>query len=131
VARYAGRVSGPLLDRIDLHITVPPADPACLDGPPGESSARVRERVTRCRAIQQARQGKVNAELAGAELDEHCALTAPARELLRQAMRRLDGSGRAMHRTLRVARTLADLEGGGQIEPRHVAEAAQYRPVWR
>jgi magnesium chelatase family protein len=128
VIRYAGKVSGPLLDRIDLHVAVPPADPAWLDGPPGESSEAVRERVMRCRGIQSARQGKANAALAGSELDEHCALTAPARDLLHQAMRRLDASGRAMHRTLRVARTLADLEEGGLIEPRHVAEAAQYRP---
>lgn len=131
VARYAGRLSGPLLDRIDLHVAVPPADPAWMDGPPGESSEAVRERVGRCRERQQARQGRVNAELEGAELEAYCPLDPAARDLLRETVRRLDGSARARQRMLRVARTLADLEGAAAIAARHVAEAAQYRPAFR
>jgi magnesium chelatase family protein len=127
VARYAGKLSGPLLDRIDLHVSVPPVDPAVLDGAAGETSAAVRERVMRCRARQQARQGGLNARLAGKALERHCALSDAARDLLRQARQRLDSSARAQHRALRVARTLADLEESEIVESRHVAEAIQYR----
>ncbi|HEY0295453.1 MAG TPA: YifB family Mg chelatase-like AAA ATPase [Bordetella sp.] len=127
VERYAGRVSGPLLDRIDLHVSVPPADLGWMDGPPGEPSSAVRERVARCRARQHARQGRPNAALQGAELERHCPLSPPARELLQQVMHRLSGSTRGLHRALRVARTLADLDASDIIETRHVAEAAQYR----
>ena len=73
------------------------------------------------------RQDKPNAALAGAELDRHCALDESGRELLRQAMRRLRGSARVLHRTLRVARTIADLEGAERLGARHVAQAVQYR----
>ncbi|AUT47511.1 YifB family Mg chelatase-like AAA ATPase [Achromobacter sp. AONIH1] len=127
VARYAGRVSGPLLDRIDLHLRLPPVAPEDLDGPPGEASPAVRERVLACRGRQLERQDKPNAALAGAELDCHCALDESGRELLRQAMRRLRGSARVLHRTLRVARTIADLEGAERLGARHVAQAVQYR----
>jgi magnesium chelatase family protein len=127
VARYASKLSGPLLDRIDLHVTVPPADPSMLDGPPGESSAAVRERVMRCRARQEARQGCANAYLQGADMERHCEMSDDARELLRQAVRRLDVSGRALHRATRVARTVAVLDASDRIESRHVAEAIQYR----
>ena len=127
VARYAGKVSGPLLDRIDLHLTLPPVDLESLQGPPGEASEPVRARVARCRERQLARQGKPNAALAGAELERHCPLRPPARDLLLQAMRRLAGSGRAMHRALRVARTIADLEAADRLETHHVAQAVQYR----
>ncbi|WP_116520149.1 YifB family Mg chelatase-like AAA ATPase [Achromobacter insuavis] len=127
VARYAGKVSGPLLDRIDLHLTLPPVDLESLQGPPGEASEPVRARVARCRERQLARQGKPNAALAGAELERHCPLRPPARDLLLQAMRRLAGSGRAMHRALRVARTIADLDEADGLEAYHVAQAVQYR----
>jgi magnesium chelatase family protein len=127
VARYAGKVSGPLLDRIDLHVALPPSDLDWLSGPPGEPSGPVRERALRCRQRQMARQGKPNAALAGAELDEHCRMDGEARALLSQAMRRLAGSARALHRALRVARTIADLDGEERLAARHVAQAVQYR----
>lgn len=127
VARYAGKISGPLLDRIDLHVALPPSDPAWMSAPPGEASQAVRERVVRCRERQLARQGKINAALAGAELDEFCVMDADAQALLHQAMRRLTGSARAMHRALRVARTIADLDGQTVLTASHVAQAVQYR----
>lgn len=127
VERYAGKVSGPLLDRIDVHLSIPPADLRWLDEPPGEPSAAVRERVMRCRQRQLDRQGMPNAGLQGADLERHCPMPAAARNLLQQAIRKLDGSARALHRALRVARTLADLDQADQIEARHIAEAVQYR----
>ncbi|MBB1624871.1 YifB family Mg chelatase-like AAA ATPase [Achromobacter sp. UMC71] len=127
VARYAGKISGPLLDRIDLHVALPPSDLECLQGPPGEPSEPVRARVARCRERQHARQGKANAGLAGPELERHCPMDNEARDLLLQAMRRLAGSGRAMHRALRVARTIADLDGQDTLGASHVAQAVQYR----
>lgn len=127
VERYAGKVSGPLLDRIDVHLSIPPADLRWLDEPPGEPSAAVRERVMRCRQRQLDRQGMPNAGLQGADLERHCPMPVAARKLLQQAIRKLDGSARALHRALRVARTLADLEQADQIDARHVAEAVQYR----
>ncbi|OCZ65821.1 ATP-dependent protease [Achromobacter xylosoxidans] len=127
VARYAGKVSGPLLDRIDLYVTLPPPDLDSLQGPPGEASAPVRARVARCRERQVARQGKPNAGLTGAELERHCPMDPSAQALLLQAMRRLAGSGRALHRALRVARTIADLDEADALEASHVAQAVQYR----
>lgn len=126
-ARYRSRLSGPLLDRIDLQVELPPSDPAWMDAPPGEPSRQVRERVERCRQRQLTRQGKVNAELAGAELDAHCPMDDAARSLLRQAMARLNASARAAHRALRVARTAADLAQEEVIGVRHMAEGIHYR----
>lgn len=127
VARYVGKISGPLLDRIDLHIELPPSDPSCLDGPPGEPSDVVRERVLRCVERQMARQGKVNAALAVSELDVCCPLDDRAKALLVQAMRQMNGSARAAHRVLRVARSAADLDGVDILQVAHVAQAIQYR----
>ncbi|ANN66554.1 YifB family Mg chelatase-like AAA ATPase [Bordetella bronchialis] len=125
--RYRARLSGPLLDRIDLQIELPPPEPDWMDGPPGEASAAVRDRVLDCRARQQARQGKVNARLDPRELTLHCPLADDARVLLRQAMASLNASGRAAHRVLRVARTAADLEGEPVVGARHIAEGVQLR----
>jgi magnesium chelatase family protein len=127
--RYRAKLSGPLLDRIDLQIELPPADPDWMDAPPGEPSAQVRERVLACRDRQHARQGRLNAHLDGAELDAHCGVDDEARVLLSQAMSRLNASGRAAHRVLRVARTAADLEGAARVGARHIAEGVQLRQV--
>ncbi|EFF75951.1 YifB family Mg chelatase-like AAA ATPase [Achromobacter piechaudii] len=127
VARYVGKISGPLLDRIDLHVALPPSDPEAMAGPSGEASSLVRERVRQSRQRQIERQGKLNALLSGPELDQYCVMQANAQALLFQAMRRLSGSGRALHRALRVARSIADLGGADVIDASHVAQAVQYR----
>ncbi|MEY4417360.1 MAG: hypothetical protein RIQ53_4653, partial [Pseudomonadota bacterium] len=128
IARYQGRLSGPLLDRIDLLVEVAALPPAqLLDGPPGEPSEAVRARVLQARARQQARQGGSNQVLQGQALDEACRLDAAARQLARQAAERLGWSARALHRALRVARTIADLAGQDTVDTGALAEALQYR----
>lgn len=128
VARYQARLSGPLLDRIDLQIEVPAVPPADLMAlPDGEPTAAVAARVTRARERQMRRQGVCNAGLTPAQLREHAPLSAPAQALLRRAAERLGWSGRSLHRVLRVARTMADLAGADEIDPGHVAEAMQCR----
>ncbi len=128
IARYRGRLSGPLLDRIDLTIEVPAvAYEDLADAPPGETSAAVRERVARARAAQLDRQAVPNARLEPGRVGELCAPDEPGAALLQQAMARLNLSARAYHRVLRVARTLADLAGAARPGAAHVAEAIQYR----
>jgi magnesium chelatase family protein len=129
VARYRGRLSGPLLDRIDLQVSVPRPAAAELrqDAPPGEASAAVRARVAAARRLQLDRAGRLNAGLGPNELARDCRLGATEQTLLDRAVERLQLSARAAHRSLRVARTIADLGGGGRIETAHLAEALAYR----
>jgi magnesium chelatase family protein len=132
VARYRGRISGPLLDRIDLQIEVPALADAELTGQAqGEPSATVRIRATAARERALRRQQKPNAMLQSREIDMHCVPDADAESLLRQAIAQLGFSARAYHRTLRVARTIADLDGVDSLGARHVAEAIQYRRLDR
>ena len=137
VHRYMGRISGPLLDRIDLHIEVTPVDPSELQSAAeGERSAVVRERVMRARAIQRERFKGVegiytNARMNTAMLRDYCRLDEAGDRLLRRAMERLSLSARAYDRILKVARTIADLAGREQIEAADVAEAIGYRSLDR
>jgi len=129
VARYRAKLSGPLLDRIDLQLAVPRLPPAQLrpDQPPGESTAAVRERVLAARARQLERAGVPNAQLDQASTDRDCVLRPKDRRLLERAIDQLQLSARALHRIQRVARTLADLSGADAIGADHVAEAIGYR----
>ncbi len=126
--RYRGRLSGPLLDRIDLHVEVPALPQAeLMNSASGEASASVRGRVSAARARQMARQGKANAALGSREIDQHCLIDDASSALLKQAITRLNLSARAYHRILKVARTLADLAGADILGTVHIAEAVQYR----
>jgi magnesium chelatase family protein len=137
VQRYRARVSGPLLDRIDLHIEVPavPYKELSCDRS-GESSAAIRERVNRARRLQRERFHQrpgvfANAHMAPRDLRRFCGVTAGADALLKTAIGRLKLSARAYHRVLKIARTIADLAAASSIEPAHVSEAVQYRSLDR
>ena len=132
VARYRSKISGPLLDRIDIQIEVPavPQDDL-LNKAEGEASSVLQARVEIARQLQLARQGKPNAQLSVTEIDALCAPDAQGEALLRQAMTRLDLSARAYHRVLKVARTIADLADNKNILTQHIAEAVQYRRMYR
>lgn len=132
IRRYQSRVSGPLLDRIDLQIELPAqSHEEMLDGPAGEASDVVRARVIAARERQLARQDKPNGDLGGREIDTLCPLDDAACALLRGAMHKLAWSARAYFRVLKVARTIADLDGTETLAVRHVAEAIQYRRALR
>ncbi|MEO6825565.1 MAG: YifB family Mg chelatase-like AAA ATPase [Nitrosospira sp.] len=132
VARYRGKISGPLLDRIDLQIEVPAVPQEDLmRQAEGESSDAVRQRVERAYQRQLARQGKANAYLMVREIDKYCVPDAPGESLLKQAISRLNLSARAYHRVLKVARTIADLAASDGITSMHIAEAVQYRKLDR
>lgn len=135
-ARYLARISGPLLDRFDLHIEVPPVEYEQLaTRTKAESSHDIRQRVNRARQIQQERyQGTgitVNAQLSPSLLKRYCALSDEASSLMKTAFEKLDLSARAYDRILKVSRTIADLDDSETLQPRHVAEAIQYRNLDR
>ena len=128
ISRYQSKLSGPLMDRIDLHVEVP-ALPSTdlLQAPPGEASAAIRERTTAARNRALARQGKTNLALQGQEIDLHVQLDEAAAKFLNVAATRLGWSARGTHRALKVARTIADLAGSETTQVSHLAEAMQYR----
>jgi len=132
VARYRARISGPLLDRIDLQVQVPRVPPRDLIAPGGrgESSAEVRGRVIACRERQLARQDRANALLRAEQLSGCCALGAAETAFLDRAATELHLSARALHRALRVARTIADLGAEDTVSVTHLAEALGYRIPW-
>lgn len=136
VSRYLGRISGPLLDRLDIHVEVPPVNfDEFSSNKKSEPSSAIRERVNRAREIQNRRFAgtgiSCNAHIPAALLHEVCTITPQALRLLRTAFEQLDLSARAFDRVMKVARTIADLEGCRDIEPKHAAEAVQYRSLDR
>jgi magnesium chelatase family protein len=136
IQRYLARISGPLLDRIDIHIDVPPLRHRELSGEPsGEPSTTIRERVRRARQLQQERfrrsKAYCNAHMSTRQIRRFCAVEGEAKGLLDKAMERLGLSARAYDRILKVARTIADLEAQDGIRAEHIAEAIQYRSLDR
>ena len=138
VTKYQKRISGPLLDRIDIHIEVPRVDYEKLSGDRvGESSESIRQRVQAARNIQQIRFTNpdsptsnivCNADMRVGEVRQFCQLQDEGKSLMRSAMAQLNLSARAYHRILKLARTITDLAGSEEIESAHLAEALQYRP---
>jgi magnesium chelatase family protein len=137
VQKYLNRISGPLLDRIDIHIEVVPVPFDKLNGlRPSEPSAEVRNRVTRARNIQTERFRNYegihsNAQLTPSLMREYCSLSGECSRLLKNAMEKLGLSARAYDRIIKVSRTIADLEESPDIRPHHLAEAIQYRSLDR
>lgn len=137
VQKYLTKISGPLLDRIDLHVEVTPVPFTELNGTKnGESSAVIRERVIKAREIQSVRFDKLrgvycNAQMNSKLLKEVSVLNTACQNLLKTAMDRLNLSARAYDRILKVSRTIADLAGSESIKPEHLAEAIQYRSLDR
>jgi len=134
IARYQKKISGPLLDRIDLHIEVPRVEYSKLvSQDAGENSASVRIRVEAARVIQQERfkagKNKIfsNAEMGSDEVSRYCVLDEGAKALIKNAVSQMHLSARVYHRILKISRTIADLDGSDTIEQKHIAEALQYR----
>ena len=133
ITRYQKRISGPLMDRIDIHLEVPQVDYDKLsDDRAGEPSATIRERVEAARERQIARfkdsRALTNSDMSAREVQRYCRLDQASDALMRAAMQRLQLSARSYHRVLKLARTIADLAGSADIESHHLAEALQYRP---
>ena len=133
ITKYQKRISGPILDRIDIHISVPAVKVEKLAGEhQAESSKKIQSRVQKARDIQQKRFKdlpiKSNAEMSSRQMKRFAALDEPSILLLKQAIQRLNLSARSFHRVVKIARTIADLEGSPKIKSNHVAEALQYRP---
>ncbi len=136
IQRYLSRISGPLLDRIDLHLDVPEVQYKELTGDPtGEASRIIRQRIVQARTIQSKRFPGIpifcNAQMGSAEIGRHCPLEEETKNLLGAAMVKLGFSARAYYRILKVARTIADLTSSPQIRSSHLAEAIQYRSLDR
>jgi magnesium chelatase family protein len=132
ISRYQSRISGPLLDRIDMQIEVAAIEPASMRrDADGEPSAAIAARVARARDLQHERQGKANQHLTTHEIDRWCKLTPAAEQYLCESIAQLHWSGRAYHRVLRVARTIADLAGSTNLAQEHLGEAIQCRRALR
>jgi magnesium chelatase family protein len=136
IRQYQGKISGPLLDRIDLHIEVPSVKYRDLTGKEdGESSAAIKKRVDQARQRQKQRFNGAgiltNARMMEKQIRSFCAIDEESHQLMEMAIEKMGFSARAMNRILKVSRTIADLEGADKIEPAHVAEAIQYRSLDR
>lgn len=136
IQRYVSKISGPLLDRIDIHVDVPAVKfKELASDTPSESSAEIRGRVVEARKVQQERFAGErifsNAQMTPRLIRKHCVIDSSSKALLETAITRLGLSARAYDRILKVSRTLADLEGKAQIETAHVSEAIQYRTLDR
>jgi magnesium chelatase family protein len=131
IQRYLGKISGPLLDRIDLHIEVPAVPYQELrSNSQGSTSAEIAARVAQARGVQTSR-GFYNAHIPARQLRKLCALDAPGERTLEMAVRRMGLSARSHDRILKVARTVADLDGAASVSSKHLAEAVQYRSLDR
>lgn len=131
--RYQNKISGPLLDRIDIHLRVDALPLSALaekDNTPGEKSAAIRERVEQARYKQLARANKPNHDLSSKEVETYCQLTSQDQSFITRAAEKLELSARAYHRVLKVARTIADLENSENIATKHLSEALSYRAVF-
>lgn len=134
ISRYQSKLSGPLLDRIDIHVTVPRVDyDKLMDNTKSEASSAIRERVETARIIQTDRFRSyphlhANGDMGAGEVQTMCVLKDDARQLLDLSVRRMKLSARAYHRVLKLSRTIADLASSELIEVNHIAEALQYRP---
>lgn len=136
IQRYVSKISGPLLDRIDIHIDVPPVKfKELASDAPAESSEEIRRRVINARRVQLERfEGEKifsNAQMTPRLIRKHCAIDSASKSLLENVITRLGLSARAYDRILKVSRTLADLEGREQVESSHISEAIQYRTLDR
>ena len=131
VLRYRNKVSGPLIDRIDMHVEVPRLSFNEMQGPQGESSAVVRERVSGARALQLQRNNTLNSRLTHCQIDAICVLQTKDRLLLQRAIEKLQLSARAYHRILKLARTIADMDAAVGIDTQHLTEAINYRKLDR
>ena len=129
--RYRRKISGPLLDRIDMHVDVPRLSYDEMRGPQGETSRQVRERVIGTRNIQLQRNNMLNSELTHQQIDDVCALSKQDQLLLQQAIEKLQLSARAYHRILKLARTVADMDSSKDINTKHLTEAIHYRKLDR